>query len=51
MFEVFIEIQKTLIEMRDIMIKMERHLNDLTLPPNMREWSNRLKEKEGENNE
>jgi hypothetical protein len=47
MFEVFIEIQKTLIEMRDIMIKMERHLNDLTLPPNMREWSKRLKEKEG----
>lgn len=44
MFEVFYQIQNTLLEMRDLMVKMERHLNDLTLPPNMREWAKKLKE-------
>lgn len=44
MFEIFFNIQKTLVEIRDLMVKMERHLDDLTLPPNMREWARKLKE-------
>jgi len=48
MFEIFIEINKTLLEMRDLMVKMEKHLDDLTVPPNMKDWAKALKEVEKE---
>ena len=48
MFDIFIEINKTLIEMRDLMVKMEKHLDDLTVPPNMKNWARALKEVEKE---
>ena len=48
MFDIFIEINKTLIEMRDLMVKMEKHLDDLTVPPNMKDWARALKEVEKE---
>jgi hypothetical protein len=48
MFEIFIEINKNLIEMRDLMVKMEKHLDDLTVPPNMKNWARALKEVEKE---
>jgi hypothetical protein len=48
MFEIFIEINKTLLEMRDLMVKMEKHLDDLTVPPNMKDWARALKEVEKE---
>ena len=44
MFEIFIEINKTLLEMRDLMVKMEKHLSDLTDPPNLNEWAKYKKE-------
>ena len=44
LFEVFFEMQKTLVEMRDLMVEMEKHLKALTLPPNLMEWA---KYKEG----
>ena len=46
MFDIFIEINKALLEMRDLMVKMEKHLDDLTVPPNMKEWARALKEVE-----
>ena len=42
--EIFFKINDTLLEMRDLMVKMEKHLNDLTVPPNMKEWAKALKE-------
>jgi hypothetical protein len=48
MFDIFIEISKTLLEMRDLMVKMEKHLDDLTVPPNMKDWARALKEVEKE---
>jgi hypothetical protein len=48
MFDIFIEINKTLLEMRDLMVKMEKHLDDLTVPPNMKDWARALKEIEKE---
>jgi|TARA_R110002051_G_scaffold6583_1_gene31608 hypothetical protein len=48
MFDIFIEINKTLLEMRDLMVKMEKHLDDLTVPPNMKDWARALKEVEKE---
>jgi|TARA_R110000744_G_scaffold145479_2_gene258167 hypothetical protein len=48
MFDIFIEINKTLLEMRDLMVKMEKHLDDLTVPPNMKNWARALKEVEKE---
>lgn len=48
MFEIFIEINKTLLEMRDLMVKMEKHLDDLTVTPNMKDWARALKEVEEE---
>lgn len=44
MFDVFYDILSTLKRMEELMVKMEKHLNDLTLPPDMKEWSKRLKE-------
>ena len=44
MFDILSEISKTLLEMRDLMVKMEKHLDDLTVPPNMKEWARALKE-------
>lgn len=44
MFDILTEISKTLLEMRDLMVKMEKHLDDLTVPPNMKEWARALKE-------
>lgn len=44
MLDVLYKIYKTLVEMRDLMVKMEQHLNDLTLPPDMRKWAKKLKE-------
>lgn len=44
MLEVFFDIKETLLEMRDLLVKMEKHLNDLTVPPNMKEWSKEMKE-------
>jgi|TARA_B110000495_G_scaffold48864_1_gene40822 hypothetical protein len=46
MFDILSEISKTLLEMRDLMVKMEKHLDDLTVPPNMKEWARALKEVE-----
>lgn len=46
MFDILTEISKTLLEMRDLMVKMEKHLDDLTVPPNMKEWARALKEVE-----
>ena len=46
MFDIFIERHKPLLEMRDLMVKMEKHLDDLTVPPNMKEWARALKEVE-----
>ena len=43
MFEVFFEINRTLLEMRDLMVKMEKHLEDLTMPPDLKAWSKRRK--------
>jgi hypothetical protein len=34
--------------MRDLMVKMEKHLDDLTVPPNMKKWARALKEVEEE---
>jgi len=48
MFDVLYKIYHTLIEMRDLMVKMEEHLNDLTLPPDMRKWAKELKKKKEE---
>ena len=48
MFDIFMEINKTLLEMRDLMIKMEKQLDDLTVPPNMKDWARALKEVEEE---
>lgn len=48
MFDIFVEINKTLLEMRDLMVKMEKHLDDLTVPPNMKDWARALKEVEEE---
>jgi hypothetical protein len=44
MFEVFFKIDETLQEIRDLMVKMEKHLNDLTDPPNLNEWAKYKKE-------
>lgn len=48
MLDIFVQINKTLLEMRDLMVKMEKHLNDLTVPPDMRDWAKALREKEEE---
>ena len=48
MLDIFVQINKTLLEMRDLMVKMEKHLNDLTVPPNMRDWAKALREEEEE---
>lgn len=44
MLQVFYEMLEVLKEVRDLTVKMEKHLNDLTLPPDMKEWSKRLKD-------
>ena len=46
MFEIFFDISKTLNEIRDLMIKMEKHLSDLTDPPDLNEWAERKKKNE-----
>ena len=53
MFEVFFQINDTLLQMRDLMIKMEQHLKDLTDPPNLNEWAKykERKKKEGDKND
>jgi len=45
MLEVFYNIEKTLNEMRDLMISMNKHLKDLTMPPDLRRWSINQKRK------
>lgn len=39
MLEIFFKISDTLIEMRDLMISMNKHLSNLTIPPNMVQWA------------
>jgi len=39
MFEIFFKINETLQEIRDLMVKMEKHLSDLTDPPDLNEWA------------
>ena len=43
LLEVFFEIKDTLNEMKELMISMNKHLSNLTVPPNMIEWAENRK--------
>ena len=43
MLEVFYTINDTLIEMKELMISMNKHLANLTVPPSMIEWAENRK--------
>ena len=44
LLEVFYTINDTLKEMKELMVSMNEHLSNLTVPPNMVKWAKKLNE-------